>query len=521
MANQLKMAKVKAILGLREQGWSCRRIARELGVHRETVRRYVRLARDGPKPANPLTGSEPRRESKPANPLTGSRLSLTDRSGPASACEPYRAVIIEKLDAGLTAQRVYQDLKTEHGFQGSYSSVQRYTRRLRHTSPRPFRRMECEPGAEVQVDFGRGAPIVRADGVRRRTHVLRMVLSHSRKAYSEVVYRQTTEEFIRCLENAFWAFGGVPRTVVIDNLRAAVSKADWYDPELNPKLQAFCEHAGTVVLPTRPYTPRHKGKVERGIGYVQDNALKGRQFNSLQAQNEYLQYWERTVADTRIHGTTRKHVREHFEVVERPALLPLPAERFPFFHEARRRVNRDGHVEVQRAFYSAPPEYVGHDVWVRWDSRLVRLFNHRFQQLEVHVKKEPGQFSTKGEHILPEKTSAVERGAAWMLQRAALIGPHTRHWSESMMQHRGVAGLRVLQGLLSLARQHQDHRIEQACEVAQSHGAYRLRVIRQLITRHGAKQDQFEFTQDHPIIRSLADYGQLVRDSFTKEVTVE
>ena len=121
MANQLTMANVKSILALREQRWSCRRISRELGVHRGTVARYVRQAREGPKPANPLTGSEPASGpkpanpltgsesasgSKPANPLTGSSPSLSERSGPASACEPYRPVIIEKLDAGLTAQRI-------------------------------------------------------------------------------------------------------------------------------------------------------------------------------------------------------------------------------------------------------------------------------------------------------------------------------------------------------------------------------------------------------------------------------
>ena len=533
MANQLKMAKVQAIRILRQRGWSCRRIARELGVHRETVARYVRLARETPKPANPLTGSEPAPDSKPAKAPTGSEPAPGSKPAKAppgaeggpplgrSRCDPLRDVILPKLEAGLTAQRIYQDLVAEHGFDGSYYSVRRYVARLRQERPRPFRRMECEPGAEAQVDFGRGAPVVGPDGRRRRTHVFRIVLSHSRKSYSEAVYRQTTEDFIRCLESAFWSFGGAPRTVVPDNLRAAVSKADWYDPEINPKLQAFCDHYGTVALPTKPYTPRHKGKVERGIGYVQDNALKGRQFSSLQEQNEHLQHWERTVADTRIHGTTRKHVREHFEAVERPALLPLPAARFPFFHEAQRRVNRDGHVEVERAYYSAPPEYVGHDVWARWDGRLVRLFNHRFEQLEVHVKKEPGQFSTKDEHILPEKTSAVERGGAWMLQRAALIGPHTRHWAESMMQHRGVAGLRVLLGLLNLTRKHPDRTIERVCAIAQSHGAYRLRVIRTLLQRDGVQQNQFEFTQEHPIIRSLDDYGQLVRDAFAKEVTVE
>ena len=106
--------------------------------------------------------------------------------------------------------------------------------------------MECEPGAEAQVDFGRGAPIVGADGKRKSTWVFRIVLSHSRKGYAEAVHRQTTDDFLRCLENAFAHFGGLPKTLVIDNLRAAVNRADWFDPELNPKAEEFCRHYGMV-----------------------------------------------------------------------------------------------------------------------------------------------------------------------------------------------------------------------------------------------------------------------------------
>ena len=310
MANQLKMAKVNSILTLRAQGWSCRRIARALGVHRETVGRWIKQAQNRP---NPLTGSEPAGGSEPANPPTGSggdaSAEPVSRSGPASTCEPLREQITEKLEAGLSAQRIYQDLTADDEFQGSYSSVQRFVRRLRKRTPRPFRRMECAPGDEAQVDFGTGAPIVGSDGRRRRTHVFRIVLSHSRKGYCEAVYRETTEEFIRSLENSFRHFGGIPRTLVLDNLKAAVKHPDWYDPELNPKLQAFCEHYGVVAMPTKPYMPRHKGKIERGVGYVQDNALKGRSFPSLAAQNEHLREWEAGTADTRIHGTTRQQVK--------------------------------------------------------------------------------------------------------------------------------------------------------------------------------------------------------------------
>ncbi len=124
-------------------------------------------------------------------------------------------------------------------------------------------------------------------------------------------------------------------------------------------------------------TTSSKGKVERGVDYVQENCLKGHTFTSLETQNRHLLDWEATVADTRIHGTTRKHVGKVFEEVERPVLLPLPVERFPFFHESRRTVHRDGHVEVDKAYYSAPPEYLGRELWARWDGHTVRLFNRR------------------------------------------------------------------------------------------------------------------------------------------------
>ncbi len=177
--------------------------------------------------------------------------------GSRSQCKRFREPIIGKLNQGLSAQRIFQDLVQEYGFSGKYRSVRRFVGHLRKTTPLSFRRVEVAPGEEAQIDFGQGAPIVDEQGRRRRPHVLRVVLSHSRKAYSEVVYRKTTENLIRCLENAFWHFGGVPNTLVPDNLKAAVIEADWYNPDLNPKLRSFCEHFGTVLLPTKPRTPRH------------------------------------------------------------------------------------------------------------------------------------------------------------------------------------------------------------------------------------------------------------------------
>ncbi len=387
MTKRLKMPKVQSILALHQQGWPFVRIARELGLHRDTVARYVSLqakpaeAPPGsadPKPAQAPPGSE---DSKPAEVRSSARYQVAGRSD----CEPLREIIQQKLDLGLEAKRIHQDLVDEHQFSGSYWSVMRFVRRLHAIHELPFRRIERPPGEEAQVDFGTGIPVMTAEGRRRKTHVFRIVLSYSRKAYSEVVYRQTTDEFIRVLENAFWYFGGTVTTLVIDNLRAAVQKADWYEPDLHPRLQSFCEYYGVVVLPTRVRMPRHKGKVESGVKYVQNNGLKARQFESLEAENDFLLHWEKTVADTRIHGTTQQQVAKRF-AEERAALRALPIERFPFFHEGQRSVHRDGHVEVDRSYYSAPPEYFRQKLWVRWDSRLVRLFDQEMKEISARTR---------------------------------------------------------------------------------------------------------------------------------------
>ena len=553
MANRLKMAEHQAILGLVRLNWSYRRIAAELGIDRETVSRHVKAAAEaearssadaGPREANAtisITGSSsPDAEisSSPAGAIdvtagsnatisiTGSQppkaganaaISIAGALGRQSHCEPWRAIILSGLERGLTAKRIWQDLALDPKFEISYQSVQRFVRKLKDSTPAPFRRMECSPGEEAQVDFGRGAPIIGVAGKRRSPHLFRIVLSCSRKAYSEVVIRQTTEQFIRCLENAFIHLGGVPRTLVIDNLRAAVSQADWYDPELNPKIQAFAQHYGTVVLPTRPYTPRHKGKVERQVAYAQSNALKGRTFTSLAEQNRFLAEWESTVADTRIHGTTRKQVGRAFAELEKPALLPLPPARFPCFEEAERVVSRDGHVEVAKAYYSAPPEFVGRTVWVRWDGHVVRLFDQHLRQIAIHTQRESGSFATDAQHVAPEKRGGIERGTAWWLQKANAIGTHAGLWAQDVLHERGIHGVRVLMGLVGLTQRHSRNAIEDACRVAQSHGCKRLRDIRNLLKRSAPPvQEQFEFVASHPLIRPLSDYARLIQIAFER-----
>jgi transposase len=494
--NRLAVSLQHSIATLAAKGWSSRKIARELDMDRETVRRY-RPAPDS-KPAIVPTGSEGDSEAKPAI------LPAGFKAGRTSQCEPFSATIEAAFSAGLSAQRIYQDLVTDHQFGGGYDAVKRFVRRLSQRTEPPFRRMECAPGQELQVDFGLGAWVME-NGKRRRPHLFRVVLAHSRKAYSEVVWRQTSESFLRCLENAFRHFGGVTATVVIDNLKAGVLQADWYDPELNPKLEEFARHYGTVILPTKPAMPRHKGKVEAGVKYAQNNAVKGRMFDSLRAQNAHLADWEKGVADTRIHGTIRQQVGKVFEAVERPALQPLPASLFPVFEEAQRTVHRDGHVEFKKAYYSAPPEYVGRQVWVRQETRLLRIYNSRREQIALHALAEPGKFTTDPAHLHSRKRHLIERGADHLLDRCRLIGPMTGTWAKAMHQTRGPQSLRVMQGLLQLAEKHPAAELEKAAGLATHHGAWRLRDLKRLLELPG-NVVQMDFLECHPLIRSLEAY---------------
>ncbi len=288
-------------------------------------------------------------------------------------------------------------------------------------------------------------------------------------------------------------------------MKAGVIQADWFDPKINPKLEEFARHYGTVILPTKPRKPEHKGKVEAGVKYAQNNAIKGRHFESLTAQNLFLLEWEKTIADTRIHGTIRQQVGKLFETVERPALRPLPTSLFPVFEEAQRSVHRDGYIEFKRAYYSAPPEYVGRQVWVRQESRVLRLYNSRREQIALHALAEPGKFTTDPAHLHSNKRHIVERGIDYFLDRCRLIGPLTATWAQSMHQVRGPQSLRVMQGLLQLAEKHPAPALEKAAGIAVHHGAWHLRDLKRLLTLPG-NVVQMDFLQTHPLIRSLEAY---------------
>lgn len=479
MANLLKMEQQQAIIGLKAQGWSDRRIARELGINRRTVRRYAL--------------------SKCANPQTG-------KKGRTSKCEEHREWIRQNYEAGLSVERLHQDLVREHGFEGSYHSVFRFVQQLEADTTKRVHRMECEPAEEAQIDYGTAYLLRSPSGRLKKAHLLLVTLSHSRKPYVEATLRQTTENFIRSLENAFRHFGGVPRRLCPDNLAAAVKKADWYEPELNPKLRSFAEHYGTLVMPARPYQPTDKGKVEAGIKYVKDNALKGKNFDSLTALNEHLRWWTANVADLRIHGTTKRQVQAHFLESEKPALKPLPASLFPSFEEGRRSVHRDSYVEVKGAYYEVPPQYIGKRVWTRWDARMVRIFDHKMQPVASHTRIEPGNFSrvlgVGGCH------ESVVQSVRYYRNRVIAMGEHCLHWADAVIAKDQDTAMRRLQGLLKLQDKHTRAQLNEAARKALIHGHYTLKDLRRWLT-HPQEQETFAFLGEHELIRNPQTYDKI------------
>ena len=512
MANHLGMDKSLAINSLRANGLSERSIATTLNISRNAVRRHLRL--HSSKGTKAPTGSLPTGTEDPKGTKVPTGSEVSQRVVSRSCCEPFREIILSKLEQGIDGKRIFHDLVDEHGFTYTYWSVIRFIQSLGKSTTLPFRRIEVEPGWELQVDFGAGRPCKDHTGAMRKTYIFRAVLSHSRKGYTEAVTRLTTESFIRAMENAFWRMGGVPKTVVFDNAKCAVLKADWYDPELHPKIIDFCKHYDFAFLPTRPATPRHKGKVERGVDYVQENALKGRQFDCLSDQNSHLDHWEKTVADTRIHGTTKKHVGSEFEQIERPTLKALPSNRFEFYEESKRKVSRDGHIAVGRAFYSVPPEYLGSEVWVRWNSQTVRILDHRMESIAVHCSQPAGRFSTLSAHIHNDKIHSIERGIEYLLRKVRFIGPHAARWAETTIEDRGVAASRTIQGLLSLTKKYKTEQIDRACDTAWRSRACSYRVVKRLLENESATQQQtMGFVDDHPIIRPVSEYSDFIRRS--------
>jgi hypothetical protein len=368
--------------------------------------------------------------------------------------------------------------------------------------------MECLPGEEVQVDFGE--MFILKDGKKlRKAHILRMTLSYSRKSYSEAVKSQSLENFIRAIENGFRYFGGVPEMLCLDNLKAGVKRSDWFDPELNPKFYRFCRHYNVVPVALRPYQPHHKGKVESGIKYVKNNALKGRKFDSLASLNAHLKSWECKVADTRIHGSTKQIVGKHFDAVEKSSLKGLPDTLFPLYEECLRSVQKDCYVQVKGAFYRLPSEFIYQQVWVQWTLKTVSFFSKDMsRKIRVHCTLERGQ---RSDCLGVQGSSHNFNNARAELNKIRMIGPHAHQWGINALQNRPDFTFRGLKGLLALQEKYSTQQINEAAYRCILQAKYRLKDVRTEL-QHPSTQSFIDYSQKDPCIRPLSEYHSLLEE---------
>ena len=546
VSNVLNDEKKQQVIALGRLGWSLRRIQRSIGVRRETASGYLKEAgivlrppgnwgRAAPaKPAIEVitdsggkllaAGEDDPACAKPANVVTtdfGAELATSaptaaepkpGRSPSASACAPYRDTIEVGLSRGRNAMAIWQDLVDVCGFTAGYQSVRRFVRNLQGTtSPEACAVIETAAGEEAQVDYGEG-PMVRDPhtGKYRRTRLFVLTLGCSRKSVRLLVFRSSSQTWAELHEKAFRRLGGATRVVVLDNLREGVLTTDIYDPTLNPLYRDVLAHYGAVALPCRIRHPDRKGKVESGVGHAKKTPLKGMRFESLPEAQAYLDHWEERWADTRIHGTTKRQVAAMF-AEERPALLPLPVEPFRYYQYGERTVHLDGCVEVEAAYYSAPPGWIGRRVQVQWDVRNVRLLNPRTGQLlREHLRNARGGHRIKDE----DRPKQTPLSTQQLLSRADKTGAQIGTLCRGMHHARGEIAVRHILGVLSLAKKYGGATVDDACAAALEVGVCQYRFVRRYLERR--PQMPLSLRQVDPLIRQLTLYRDFIQDK-TKE----
>jgi transposase len=529
MANVLSPEKQEQVRALGRLGWSVRRVTRETGVDRASVRRYLAEAgivvREPRRRLLPVAGSKPASEVFPdpgastaardvigepgADPKPASEVFPDPESARPrvpSRCEPHRSEIEAAVGLGRNAKSIWQELVDRHGFAGHYESVKRFVRQLRPCSAAiAHPRIETGPGEEAQVDYGTG-PLVRdpETGKYRRTRLFALTLGCSRKAVWLLSWRSSARIWCELHEEAFRRLGGAPRIIVLDNLREGVLTPDMHDPTINALYCALLAHYGVVALPARVRDPDRKGKVESSIGFAQKTPLRGMRFESMEEAQRYLDQWTERWADTRIHGTTKRQVAAMF-AEERPLLQPLPVEPFRYFEYGVRVVHLDGCIEVAKAYYAAPPRCLGQEVHVRWDQLYVRILDPKSGELlREHVRQKPGHYRIDERDRSPKTPPSVLQ----LLHRARVAGKHVGLLCEQLEQRRDQYSARQILGVLGLVKKRGFGVVDDCCRTALEAGVATYRLVRNLVERtptHGPQLRQVD-----GLIRELTLYRDFI-----------
>lgn len=490
---------------------SQREIERVTGIDRKTIRAYQRrfVAESSNSPG---VATDSVVQIPPPRPPT----SVTST---VSICEPHRTFIEAQLQLRRNAMAVYQDLVDRHGFTGAYNSVKRFVAKLRQREPEQFDRLAFLPGEEMQVDYGEGAPTrVAGKNQYRKPRLFVATLRYSRRSFRRVVWNSSQETWARLHEQAWRYFGGSCRYVVLDNLKEGVAKPDLYEPELNPVYAATLMHYGVVADPARVRDPNRKGTVENAIGHTQATALKGRRFETIEEQNQFLEHWEAKWAASRIHGSERRQVQAMFEE-EKPHLQDLPMTGMQYFTESQRTVCDDSCVRVDHSSYAARPAPIGAKV-------LVRIFAHRIEIRDLKTQtllRTHARAQRAGTVVLPneERVFNPSRETHRILGQAKAIGPDAERLCQMLFAIEGRVGQRKLWGIVGLARSYPRRLIDSACARAITDGVHSYRHVKALTEKLVADaleamdssttpvQAELSLIQEHPLIRNATVYADL------------
>lgn len=457
---------IQEILRRLRAGESDRAIHRALKMHRETVKKYRMWAvKQGL-----LTGE------LPSVAELHQRLAATmPSSAPpqnVSSVERYRELVVRLRSEGVEVAAIHARLQ-ERGYSGSYAAVWRFVRQLEPVTPEATVRVERRPGEEAQVDFGY-AGLMRdpVSGQMRRSWVFVMTLSWSRHQYVEFVFDQKVATWLLCHRQAFEYFGGVPKRVVIDNLKAAILRASQDDPQVQQAYRECAEHYGFLIAPCRVRTPQHKGKVEQGgVHYVKRNFLGGREPTPLTQANREVRRWCETTAGQRLHGTTKRQPIVGFQETEQACLQALPAQAYDVGIWKLLKLHRDCHVVFEGSYYSAPFAYIGQRLRLRAGLQWVRLYSPDYQLIASHERAEtPGTRCTHLDHLPPAKVPGLVLNRTGCQAQAARIGSATAAVVQHLLADPVIDRLPTAGRLLRLGERYGDARLEAACQRALAFG---------------------------------------------------
>ena len=321
------------------------------------------------------------------------------------------------------------------------------------------------------------------DGKIRKTYVFVMTLSHSRHRYVEFVQSQSQQSWCQSHINAFCFFGGVPKRVLLDNLKAGVIKPDSYDPTINRAYQELAHFYHFIADPAKVRHPQHKGKVERSVTLVRQQLIAGCHYPDIRAANEAARHWCLYEIGQRLCSTTGVMPYKAYETEEKPALLPLPEKAFDLPVWTVGKVHKDHHITFDKNFYSVPTVYIGQEVALRVGLRTIEVF-HKHQCIKAHVRcYEQGQWITDKNDYPEQARQFLDKDKAWCLARAQELGESVHHFIHHLLNRLSLTVLRKAQAVLRLVDRYGAKRLNDACLRASVYECYNYNTLEQILVK--------------------------------------